>query len=120
MTERYECDQCGACCKGTLVVEADCLDFEREPKIKNADPYYRDKTIEETRELLSDESRVILLAAGENRPCPMLDCNNRCTIYPSRPNNCVAMEAGDDQCQSARSRLGLPPLEPTSSDIPKE
>ena len=93
--------------------------FEREPKIKDADPFYRDKSIEEARKLLSDESRANLLAAGENRPCPMLDCYNRCTIYPSRPNNCVAMQAGDGQCQWARSRLGLPPLEPTSSGIPK-
>ncbi len=28
----FECDQCGVCCKGTLIGETDGLDFEREPK----------------------------------------------------------------------------------------
>ena len=30
---RYECDQCGACCKGTFIVEADYLDVRREPRV---------------------------------------------------------------------------------------
>jgi hypothetical protein len=29
----YECDQCGACCKGTVIVEADYLDTRREPRL---------------------------------------------------------------------------------------
>ncbi len=114
MSERFECDHCGACCKGTLLVEADGLDFEREPKIKNCDPYYRDKSLDETRKLLADGMRVILLAAGGIRPCSLLDCENRCTIYPTRPNSCVGMQAGDEQCQSARQSMGLPQLEPVS------
>ena len=44
----------------------------------------------------------------DKRKCTsVVDCDNHCTIYSTRPNNCVAMETGDDQCQSARSRLGL-------------
>jgi Fe-S-cluster containining protein len=111
MPERFECDQCGACCKGTLFVEADDLDFEREPAIKDCDPFYRDKSVTVTRELLSDGMRVIMLAGGTDRPCSLLDCENRCTIYPTRPNSCVGMQAGDEQCQMARQSLGIPPLE---------
>lgn len=113
MTERFECDQCGACCKGTLIVEADWLDLEREPKIKDSDPNYRNRTVEEARDRLADGMRVIVMACGTDHPCSMLDEVNRCTIYPTRPNNCVGMEAGDDQCQDARERLGLSPLMPT-------
>lgn len=85
MTERYDCDQCGAFCKGTLIVEADWYDLEREPKIEDADPNYRDKTLDEARDQLSDGMRVILMACGTDRPCPMLGEDNRCDIYPTRP-----------------------------------
>jgi hypothetical protein len=34
---RYECDQCGACCKGHLIVEAYALDVLREPHLAAAD-----------------------------------------------------------------------------------
>jgi len=112
MTERYDCDQCGACCKGTLIVEADWYDLEREPAIKDADPRYRDESLENAREQLADGMRVILMACGTDRPCSMLGEDNRCRIYPTRPNNCVGMEAGDDQCQAAREQLSLPPLLP--------
>jgi Fe-S-cluster containining protein len=50
-----------------------------------------------------------MLAAGL---CPLLGADNLCTIYPSRPNCCVAMQAGSDQCQLARGMAGLPPLQP--------
>ena len=107
MTSRYECDCCGACCKGALIVEADYLDALREPRLLGADVTGRRTTMAE---LAEDDGRCILLAA--NRPCQFLSPDGHCTIYPTRPNNCVGMEAGDDQCQEARSRLGLPPLEP--------
>jgi Fe-S-cluster containining protein len=58
--------------------------------------------------------RTYMLACGAIQPCPKLGPDNLCTIYPSRPNACVAMEAGDEQCQMAREMRGLPPLEPTA------
>ncbi len=107
MTPRYECDLCGACCRGTLIVEAYSLDALREPRILGADVTGRRPTLDE---LADDDGRCILLAA--NQACRFLSPDGRCTIYPTRPNNCVGMEAGDEQCQQARSRLGLPPLQP--------
>ena len=107
MTPRYECDRCGACCRGTLIVEAYYLDALREPRILDADVTGRMVTIDE----LTDEYRCILLAA--NHPCRFLSAEGCCTIYPTRPNVCVGMEAGDEQCQEARSQLGLLPLRPS-------
>ena len=107
MTAQYECDCCGACCQGTLIVEAYYLDALREPRLLGADVCGQRPTIDE---LADDDGRCIVLAAI--RPCQFLSADGRCTIYPTRPNNCVGMEASDDQCQMARPKLGLPPLEP--------
>ncbi len=106
MTSRYECDRCGACCRGTLIVEAYYLDALREPGVLDADVSGERRTMGE----LSDDDRCIVLAAS--RPCRFLSAGGYCTIYPTRPNTCVAMEAGDKQCREARNQLGLPPLEP--------
>ena len=108
MASEYECDRCGACCRGTLIVEADYLDALREPRLLDADVCGRRPTINE---LSDDDGRCIVLAA--NQPCRFLFPDGRCTIYPTRPNNCVGMQAGDEQCQEARSQLGLLPLQPS-------
>ena len=107
MTSRFECDCCGACCKGKLIVEADYIDVLREPRLLDADVTGRHPTLDE---LADDDGRCILLAA--NQACRFLSPDGRCTIYPTRPTDCVGMEAGDEQCQYARSRLDLPPLQP--------
>lgn len=106
----YECDCCGACCKGYLIVEAYELDLLREPRLVSADPFYSHKTVAETLQLLEDESRCLVIAAA--RPCIFLGTDNRCSIYPTRPNTCVGFAAGDEQCQQARQAAGLPPLQP--------
>ncbi len=106
MTSRYECDQCGACCQGTLIVEAFYLDVLREPRILDADVCGRRPTMDE----LSDETRCIVLAA--NQACRFLSADGLCTSYPTRPNDCVGMQAGDEQCREARRQRALPPLQP--------
>jgi Fe-S-cluster containining protein len=107
---KYECDKCGACCDGYLLVQAEWLDMVREPRLKDADPYHRDRSVDEVLELLRDEMRVVTLSCG--KPCPFLGDDKSCSIYPTRPNDCVGMEAGDEQCQDSRKAAGLPPLEP--------
>ena len=108
---RYECDNCGACCQGTLIVDADSIDVLREPRLIDIDPHFRGKAVEQVVAEIEDEMKSILLACGT--PCPFLGDNNRCQIYPTRPNVCVAMLAGDEQCQEARKEKGLPPLPPS-------
>ncbi len=109
---RFECDHCGACCRQFLV-EADELDVLREPRLAQADPRYAQLTIDETLVQLQDEFRVVLVASPI-RPCVFLD-DSRCSIYPTRPNVCVGLQAGDEQCQEARLKEGLAPLSPVSN-----
>lgn len=106
----YECDKCGACCKGSLIVEADDLDVLREPRLIDADPHHRGKHLRQMVEEIRTEWKAVILACG--RPCSFLGADNGCTIYPTRPNVCVGLEPGDEQCQSSRAAHGLPPLEP--------
>jgi hypothetical protein len=46
--------------------------------------------------------------------CCFPDEAARCTIYASRPAVCGALAAGGPQCQDARARAGLPPLDPVA------
>jgi len=106
---RYECDKCGACCRH-LIVEADAIDVMREPRIGKADQYYSQFDVEKTIDMLrEDEGRAVIIACGT--ACPF-QAENLCSIHPTRPNVCVAFEAGGEQCQEVRAIEGLTPLEP--------
>ena len=101
----YECHKCGACCK-YLLVEAELLDILREPRLLEADPHYRGRAMNDVLAELRDEFRVVIPSRADG--CVFLSSDNTCSIYPTRPNACVAMEAGDEQCQEARRADGLP------------
>ncbi len=108
---KYECDQCGACCR-QLIVEADELDVLREPRLIDAARHYAGKSVDEVvDELQNDVGKALVIVCG--RACRFLGTDNQCTIYPTRPNVCVAMQAGDEQCQAARQAEGLEPLAPS-------
>lgn len=123
---RYECDMCGACCKGYLIVEAYELDVMREPRLAtnhiSADKAYDildvdpAAVVDVMAHFDAELGRCLVLACGTDHPCRFLNEENRCAIYPTRPNACVSMEAGDDQCQASRQEAGLPPLEPINDD----
>ena len=118
-TVPYQCDRCGACCR-KLIIEIEMLDIAREPKLAlHADPFLPDPDWEPDD---GEEYQLIgplvpgfehgaNLNSGPSFSCPMLS-GNEGSIYPTRPNCCVAMQAGSDQCQSARRREKLPLLEP--------
>ena len=107
---RYECDKCGACCNGSLIVEADDLDVMREPRLINVDRHHRGKSVEQMVLEIRQEGKAVMLACGS--ACSFLGTDNRCAIYPTRPNCSVGMQAGDEQCQDARLAAGLTPLLP--------
>jgi Fe-S-cluster containining protein len=108
---RYQCDKCGACCQGSLIVEADAIDVMREPRLIEVDRHYAQLGTAKTIELLrSDVGRAVIISCRD--ACPFLNGDNLCSIHPTRPNVCVAFEAGDEQCQAARAEEGLPPLLP--------
>ena len=102
---KYDCDSCGACCSGSLIVEAEWLDAVREPRLLDGDVAGRRISLD----TLEEDGRCIILACGKS--CTFLS-DNRCSIYPTRPNGCVAFQAGDEQCQEVRRDRGLPPLQP--------
>jgi Fe-S-cluster containining protein len=104
----YACDHCGACCEGRLIVEADDLDILREARLIRADPYHSGKPVAQVLHELRCKGKAVLIAGP--RPCLFLGDDQHCTIYPTRPAACVAMQAGDVQCQEARLASGLPPL----------
>jgi len=112
---RYECDHCGACCRGTLIVEAYELDVLREPLLLTADyaKRYESMTTEEIRRHLEQEDACLIIAGS--KPCKFLGTDSLCSIYSTRPNVCVAMQAGDEQCQQARQAVGLAELPPSPS-----
>lgn len=113
---RYECDRCGACCKGHLIVECEDLDILREPRLIDADRHHRGKTVER---LLDDYGKGMAVIIAIGKPCPFL-AENQCSIYPTRPNCCVGLQAGDEQCQESRAAEGLPPLPPLPADVREE
>ena len=106
----YECDKCGACCRN-LLLEVDDIDVLREPRLVSADSRYANLPMAVILKQLADECRALLLVAP-SRPCPFLQ-ENQCSIYPTRPNACVAMLPGDEECQTARRDEGLRPLQPS-------
>lgn len=106
---RYRCDSCGACCKGHLIVECDEIDVLREPRLIDADRHHAGKSVEQMVDEIRNEWKAVILAVGN--PCAFL-ADNQCQIYPTRPNCCVGLEAGDEQCKQARAAEGLPPLAP--------
>jgi Fe-S-cluster containining protein len=102
----YRCDHCGACCE-ELIVEVNELDVLREPRLTLADPRTSDRNPEDVIEELRDEAKCLVIAG----PYKCRFRSEQCHIYNVRPNVCVAMQAGDDECQRARRMAGLPPLE---------
>lgn len=91
---RHGCDQCAACCKGHLLVECDDLDILREPRLIEVDRHHAGKPMHEVVRGIRTERKAVILSS----PCPFL-AENRYSIYPTRPNCCVGMDAGDEQCQ---------------------
>lgn len=99
-----QCDNCGLCCK-KLIIEIDHVDVVREPK--------RVGIAKQMKGMYEEESpwdREYMLACGASMPCPMLGTDNLCQIYPTRPNVCVAFEAGSEQCNELREENGLLPI----------
>ncbi len=105
---RYECDGCGVCCRSYLIFASES-DAAREPRIADEGRKLPDH-------LATPEWVYQLFPLPFHRSCCFIDESARCTIYEGRPDVCRAFAAGGDQCQAARLRAGLPPLEPVGSD----
>jgi uncharacterized protein len=98
----FDCDLCGGCCR-TFPIFASESDARGEPRIagegKELAPH-----------LQTSEWKFQLYPLPFHEICCFLEADNRCTIYESRPDVCRRFEAGSEQCQEARRRLGLAAL----------
>ncbi len=101
-----------------MIVEAYELDVLREPRLATADLSASTIPLRELTADLEQDGNCIVIAGSQ--PCKFLRADNECGIYPTRPNSCVAMQAGDEQCQAARTAENLPPLMPKHDSIAKE
>ena len=102
-----DCQQCSQCCR-KLAIEIGCHDIVREPQLAKVVKLFRGVGDgpcgfdDETNETLHDDPCHSLIIG---KACPMLGPDNRCTIYPTRPNVCVGFKAGGAQCRKLRERL---------------
>lgn len=99
------CEGCGAqCCRG-LIIEIQHLDVVREPRLLSVVELLDGNG---EIEFESDWDKEYALACGHFSPCKMLTIDHKCSIYPTRPNTCVAFQPGSDQCNELREAAGLP------------
>ena len=103
MSDSYECDGCGACCR-TKLVDVFEENLLREQKLGPQMQPLREPGL---------DGEIGYLTGLSGGACPFLNGDNRCGIYPTRPVVYVFFPAGSDDCQEARQTFGLPSLEPT-------
>jgi Fe-S-cluster containining protein len=88
-----DCLECGACCKDNRVEleEEDLVRFEGGGRAELARaPYAR-----------RDDGRLVLVLR-KDKGCKHLGGDNRCGIYPIRPNACRTFPPASECCLSAR------------------
>jgi Fe-S-cluster containining protein len=88
------------------LVGADWSDVLREPRIAQECPNHGAKA-----PLLE---QCWILFSARRGACPFLGDDQKCGIYPTRPNSCVAFAAGSAKCQELRIDAGLRPLTPVA------
>jgi Fe-S-cluster containining protein len=98
----FDCNGCGACCR-TFPIFAAAADAANEPRVAA-----EGRTL--PGHLATERWTYQLYPLPFHETCCFLDAGARCTIYPTRPDVCREFAAGGDQCQTARARVGLPPL----------
>lgn len=105
MSETYECDGCGACCRSKLVDVYE-VDLLREPALGPPMMPLKEPGI---------DGEIGYLDGLDEGGCPFLSEECRCSIYATRPVACVAFPAGSEECQEVRKIFGLSPLQPIDS-----
>ncbi len=96
------CTKCGACCQG-LFIFVTPQDLQLEPLLSKV--VSRLKNRPEEQPYFGEYSNRYLLSAGWAIPCPMLDSDGLCSIYPTRPQACRQWQADTPQCRQLRRKL---------------
>ena len=102
MPEKTLCDCCGACCSSFPIFASEGDAF-CEPRIKEEACLVAEW---ETKE----DKKFQLHPLPFHTACCFLGKDRLCKIYATRPEVCRKFEAGSDQCNEARLRVGLTPL----------
>ncbi|MBK8254357.1 MAG: YkgJ family cysteine cluster protein [Polyangiaceae bacterium] len=89
-----DCLDCGACCHDANVV-IDEADFERFREGGRGDLVHKDY-------IKRHRDGRITLRFAENGKCQHLQRDNKCRIYPLRPDNCRVFVVGSEACLAAR------------------
>lgn len=84
MNENFQCRQCGACCKIEGIVR---LKDDDTAKIAAHLGLSETDFIARETEIAPDRKGLVLKDCPDGA-CAMLDENNRCKIYPVRPEKC--------------------------------
>jgi Fe-S-cluster containining protein len=94
-----DCLECGACCRDNRV-ELEDQDIERFDEAGRGElyrpPYAK-----------RDDGKIVLVLRRDKR-CKHLADDNRCGVYPIRPDACRTFPAGSECCLSSReAELGI-------------
>jgi Fe-S-cluster containining protein len=100
----WDCQKCGACCRGldVLLTDAEADQFESRPDLVRLTVLYQPRAGLAARFLKRDAQTDTCLALGGR----FGDC--ACTIYAQRPYLCRELQPGDPHCLEARRREGFP------------
>jgi Fe-S-cluster containining protein len=94
-----DCLECAACCKDNRVEleERDVVRFDEAGRSELARSPYAKR----------DDGKIVLVLRRDKR-CKHLAGDNRCGIYPIRPDACSTFPAGSECCLSSReAELGI-------------
>jgi Fe-S-cluster containining protein len=92
-TIRLDCLECGACChEANVLLDDEDLGRWREAGRKDL----------LARSYLKREDGKVFLRFLANGRCQNLKRDNKCAIYPIRPDNCAAFVVGSEACLAAR------------------
>lgn len=109
-TIELDCLECGACCHEANVI-VDQADLDRFRKAGRKD--LLDKVY------FKRKNGLITLRFLDNGCCRNLMSDNKCAIYPLRPDNCSAFVVGSEACLAAREdTLSIRDGAPPEPDVP--
>ncbi len=94
---RFECTQCGNCCK---IHGKYAYVYMREDEV-TAIADYLQLSEEKFREQHCEEDEGWTIIKMDEPACPFLDEQNRCKIYPVRPKQCATWPFWDENLKEA-------------------
>lgn len=122
----FECDRCGACCQ-YFTVPVTPEDQRREPLVKAAADRLMLSLPMATNSWLANlpPGLGFIGWSGElgqfnGHACLLLQDDGLCSVNETKPHCCSIFKPGEELCQWARGRAGLPPLTAWQTEVQDE